>query len=134
MTGEFRTSKTIQKTSVKHTFTICGAAASADMPRQQSRTVSAFRASQTPSLLIISLQPALESCINRKKRRKSIKTKKVLCVPNGKMVKVFKITYQLLRNVSISTKFFTCVFSMGAHGHSSLVFSENKQTCSNKAS
>jgi len=51
--------------SVEHTFTICGAAASADMPRQQSRTISAVRASQTPSLLITSLPPALESCINR---------------------------------------------------------------------
>jgi hypothetical protein len=62
--------KFIQKMSVEHTFTICGAAASADMPRQQSRTISAVRASQTPSLLITSLPPALESCINRSQRGK----------------------------------------------------------------
>jgi len=52
-----------------HTFTICGAAASADMPRQQSRAISAVRASQTPSLLIMILPPALESFTNRHNRK-----------------------------------------------------------------
>lgn len=75
-------SESIQKMSVEHTFTICGAAASADMPRQQSRTASADRASQTPSLHIISLPPEVEICINQNKRGKqgirTIKTKNVL--------------------------------------------------------
>lgn len=69
--------------SVEHTFTICGAAASADMPRQQSRTVSADRASQTPSLQIISLPPEVEICINQNKRGtqviRTIKAKKMSC-------------------------------------------------------
>jgi hypothetical protein len=62
-----RLNQNIQKMSAEHTFTICGAAASADMPRQQSRTISAVRASQTPSLLMISLPPEVESYINRNK-------------------------------------------------------------------
>jgi len=52
-----------------HTFTICGAATSADMPRQQSRAISAVRASQTPSLLIMILPPTVESCTNRHQRK-----------------------------------------------------------------
>ena len=48
-----------------HTFTIWVAAASGGMPRQQSRAISALRASQTPSLLRIILPPAVESCKTR---------------------------------------------------------------------
>ena len=63
-------SKMIQKMCIKHTFTICGAAASADMPRQQSTAISGVRASQTPSLLIISLPPAEDSCTKRNEAQK----------------------------------------------------------------
>lgn len=53
--------KMIQKRNIYLTFTICGAADSADMPRQQSRATSAGKASQTPSLQITSLPPAVDS-------------------------------------------------------------------------
>jgi hypothetical protein len=47
-----------------HTLTICAAAASTGIPRQQSRAVSADKASQTPSLDITSLPPAVDNCRN----------------------------------------------------------------------
>jgi hypothetical protein len=53
--------KMIQKKYIYLTFTICGAEASADMPRQQSRATSAAKASQTPSLQITSRPPPVDS-------------------------------------------------------------------------
>lgn len=51
----------IQKMNINLTLTICGAAASAGIPRQQSRATSAGRESQTPSLQITSRPPAVDS-------------------------------------------------------------------------
>jgi len=51
--------KMIQNLYINLTLTICGAAASGDMPRQQSRATSAGRESQTPSLQITSRPPAV---------------------------------------------------------------------------
>lgn len=48
--------------SFKLTLTICSAAESGGIPRQQSIATSALKASQTPSLEMITLPPEEDNC------------------------------------------------------------------------
>lgn len=60
-----------------HTLTICAAAASAGIPRLHSKAVSALKASQTPSLDIMSLPPPVESCRQKSKIIQTINSARI---------------------------------------------------------
>ena len=59
------------KCIVEPTFTTSLAASSAGKPRHDFAAISDDNASQIPSEAIISLPPALESCIIQKKKRQN---------------------------------------------------------------